>query len=67
MAERKDDADNVDGVNDTDGVRLECQVAMLVFDKAWSQFWTRLDGLLRIVGWTSLEGVYALVHFKALY
>ena len=67
MAEGKDeDADDVDGVDDADGVRLGRWTAILIFDRAWGQFPTRPDGLLRIVGWTSLKDVYALECFKAL-
>ena len=65
MGESKDD-DDVDGVDDADGVRLGCRVDMLIFNRAWGQFLTRPDGLLQIVGWASLKDVYTLVRFKAL-
>jgi hypothetical protein len=55
----------VDGI---DGARLDRRrlIADFGFVKAWGQLLTRPDGLLRTVGCTSLNEVYALVRFNAL-
>jgi hypothetical protein len=64
-ASKDDDIDSVDGVDDA---RLDRQrwVVDVGFFKAWGQLVTKPDGLLRTVGRTSLNEVYALVRFNAL-